>query len=54
MMHEVISAKFRPLILEDSVYTITNGRVMLASPKFWALENDIIINFSPTTNMEEI
>ncbi|KAM0865176.1 hypothetical protein ACQ4PT_043448 [Festuca glaucescens] len=58
MMHGVISkayaAKFKPLILEGNVYSITNMRVMPAPPKFRPVENDKIINFSATTNIEEI
>jgi hypothetical protein len=36
------------------VYTIRNVRVMPATPKFGPVENDIIVNFLPTTNIEEI
>ncbi|KAM0823815.1 hypothetical protein ACQ4PT_070616 [Festuca glaucescens] len=58
MMHGVISkaytTKFRPLIVEGNVYTITNVRVMPAAPKFRPVKNDIIIKFSPTTNIEDI
>jgi hypothetical protein len=58
MIHGVISKaytnKFRPLILEGNVYTITNVRAMPASPKFRPVENDMIINFSPTSIIEEI
>ena len=58
MMHGVISKayteKFRPYIEEGNVYTITNLRVMQAGAKFRPVENDKIINFTPTTNIEEI
>jgi hypothetical protein len=57
MIHGVISKayeKFRPLIQKGNVYTITNVRAMPASPKFRPVENDMIINFSPTTNIDEI
>ena len=58
MMHGVISKsyteQFRPYIQEGNVYTITNVRVMPAGAKFRPVENDMLINFSPTTNIEEI
>ena len=57
-MHGVISKayteKFRRFIQEGNVYTITNLRVMPAAAKFRPVENDIIVNFSPMTNIEEV
>jgi hypothetical protein len=58
MMHGVISkayaARFKTLIAEGNVYNITNLRVMPAPPKFRPVENDKMINFTATTNIEEI
>ena len=58
MMHGVINKpyieKFRSLIQEGSVYTITNVRVTQAAQKFRPVENDMIILFSPTTNVEKM
>ena len=58
MMHGVINKsyieKFRSFIQEGNVYTITNVRVTQAAQKFRPVENDMVILFSPTTNIEKI
>ncbi|KAM0880860.1 hypothetical protein ACQ4PT_033300 [Festuca glaucescens] len=58
MMHGVINKayieKFRSFIQEGNVYTITNVKVTQAAQKFRPVENDMIILFSPTTNIEKM
>lgn len=57
-MHGVINKayieKFRSFIQEGNVYTITNVKVTQAAQKFRPVENDMIILFSPTTNIEKM
>lgn len=58
MLHGVINKayteKFSSFIQEVNVYIITNVRVIPAATKFRPVQNEMIINFSPTANIEEI
>ena len=58
MLHGVINKayieKLRSFIQEGNVYLIKNVRVFPAVAKFRPVRNEMMINFSPTTNIEEI
>ncbi|XP_044389247.1 replication factor A protein 1-like isoform X3 [Triticum aestivum] len=58
MLHGVINKayieKLRSFIQEGNVYLIKNVRVIPAAAKFRPVQNEMMINFSPTTNIEEI
>ena len=58
MLHGVINKAYierlRSLIQEGNVYLIKNVRVIPAAARFWPVQNDMMINFLPTTNIEEI
>ncbi|XBI46372.1 hypothetical protein VPH35_110639 [Triticum aestivum] len=58
MLHGVINKayieKLRSFIQEGNVYLIKNVRVIPAAAKFRHVQNEMMINFSPITNIEEI
>ena len=58
MLHGVINKarikNLRSLIQEGNVYLIKNVRVIPAAAKFRPVQNEMMINFLPTTNIEEI